>query len=120
VQGPVKEILSGLENVFLIPPMDYLPFVHLWKRAYLIMTDSGGIQEEAPGLGIPVLVLRDVTERPEGVEAGILKLVGTVEENIYNQACRLLDDPEEHASMAKAVNPFGDGYAAERIVQSLK
>jgi UDP-N-acetylglucosamine 2-epimerase len=103
-----------------LPPLDYLPLVHLQKRARIILTDSGGIQEEAPAFGVPVLVLRNVTERPEGVAAGTLKLVGTDAVNIVREANRLLDDPSAHAQMAKAVNPFGDGHAAERIVASIR
>jgi UDP-N-acetylglucosamine 2-epimerase len=99
--------------------MDYLPLVHLMKRASLILTDSGGIQEEAPAFGVPTLVLRDVTERPEGVEAGTLELVGTERSHIVNAAQRLLDDEAEYAKMAKSANPYGDGHAAERIVQHL-
>jgi UDP-N-acetylglucosamine 2-epimerase (non-hydrolysing) len=119
VQKPVYKRLAGISNVRLIPPLDYLPLVHLMKHATLVMTDSGGIQEEAPGLGIPTLVLREVTERPEGVEAGTLKLVGTDTARIVAECRRLLDDPAAHQAMAKAVNPFGDGHAAERIVARL-
>jgi UDP-N-acetylglucosamine 2-epimerase len=99
--------------------MDYLAFVYLMAKAYLILTDSGGIQEEAPGLGVPVLVMRAVTERPEAVAAGTAKLVGTEAEVIYAEAAKLLDDPVAHTAMARAVNPFGDGHAAERIVSIL-
>jgi len=120
VMVPVKRILDGVPHVTLLPPLDYLPLVHLQKRAKIILTDSGGIQEEAPSFGVPVLVLREVTERPEGVKAGTLKLVGTEAGNIVREAIRLLDDPSAHAEMAKAVNPFGDGHAAERIVEALK
>jgi UDP-N-acetylglucosamine 2-epimerase (non-hydrolysing) len=120
VQGPVNKILGGVPHVTLLPPLDYLPLVHLQKWAKLILTDSGGIQEEAPAFGVPVLVMREVTERPEGVEAGTLKLVGTDAKSIMHEANRLLDDPAAHAEMAKAVNPFGDGHAAERIIQALK
>ncbi|HSM71868.1 MAG TPA: UDP-N-acetylglucosamine 2-epimerase (non-hydrolyzing) [Anaerolineales bacterium] len=119
VQEPVKRILSGIDNVTLLPPLDYLPLVHLMKRARLILTDSGGIQEEAPAFGIPVLVLRETTERPEGVEAGALKLVGTETSHIVQEAKRLLDDESEYLKMAKASNPYGDGHAAERIVEAL-
>ena len=119
VKEPVHRLLGNLPHVTLLPPLDYLPLVHLMKRASLVLTDSGGIQEEAPAFGIPVLVLREVTERPEGVEAGTLKLVGTDTERIFSQAAQLLDDPAEYAKMAKAANPFGDGHAAERIVQAL-
>ena len=120
VQEPVKRILGGVPHITLLPPLDYLPLVHLQKRAKIILTDSGGIQEEAPAFGVPVLVLREVTERPEGVAAGTLKLVGTEADNIVREAKRLLDDPAAHAEMAKAVNPFGDGHAAERIIKALK
>jgi len=117
---PVNKILGKVKHVTLLPPLDYLPLVHLQKRAKIILTDSGGIQEEAPAFGVPVLVLREVTERPEGVAAGTLKLVGTEAGRIVHEAKRLLDDPSAHAKMAKAVNPFGDGHAAERIVGALK
>lgn len=117
VQEPVYRILSGISNVHLLPPLDYLPMVHLMKRAKIVLTDSGGLQEEAPGLGVPVLVMREVTERPEGVQAGTVKLVGTDTERIVSEARRLLDDTEAHAAMARAVNPYGDGHAAERIVE---
>ncbi|MEJ5240120.1 MAG: UDP-N-acetylglucosamine 2-epimerase (non-hydrolyzing) [Anaerolineales bacterium] len=120
VQSVVRSELDGVENILLLPPLDYLPLVHLMRHATLILTDSGGIQEEAPVFGVPVLVLRNVTERPEGVEAGVLKLVGTETETILREAERLLDDPAAYEAMARAVNPFGDGRAAERIVQALK
>jgi UDP-N-acetylglucosamine 2-epimerase (non-hydrolysing) len=116
---PVKRILDSVSHVTLLPPLDYLPLVHLQKRAKIILTDSGGIQEEAPAFGVPVLVLRAVTERPEGVKAGTLKLVGTETASILREAVRLLDNPSAHAEMAKAVNPFGDGHAAERIIRAL-
>jgi UDP-N-acetylglucosamine 2-epimerase (non-hydrolysing) len=119
VQEPVQRLLGDVAHVTLLPPLDYLPLVHLEKRASLVVTDSGGIQEEAPAFGVPVLVLREVTERPEGVEAGTLKLVGTNTERIVAEAKRLLDDPQAYASMAKAANPFGDGQAARRIVDFL-
>ena len=119
VKEPVHRLLGNIPHVTLLPPLDYLPLVHLMKRASLVLTDSGGIQEEAPAFGVPVLVLREVTERPEGVEAGTLKLVGTDAERIVSQAASLLDIPAEYAKMAKAVNPFGDGHASERIVKAL-
>ncbi len=119
IQKPVHEMLGKVDNIFLLPPLDYLPLVHLMKNAALILTDSGGIQEEAPALGVPTLVLRETTERPEGVEAGTLKLVGTDPDRIFNTAQNLLDDPEAHAEMAGAVNPYGDGQAAENIVSAL-
>jgi len=119
VQEPVNRILKDVKHVTLLPPLDYLPLVHLMKYASLILTDSGGIQEEAPAFGIPVLVLRETTERPEGVDAGTLKLVGTETSHIVEEATRLLDDPLAYAKMAKASNPYGDGHAAERIVKAL-
>ncbi len=119
VQEPVNRLLNGVDHVTLLPPLDYLPLVHLMKRATLILTDSGGIQEEAPAFGVPTLVLREVTERPEGVEAGTLKLVGTETSFIVQEAKRLLDDPSAYAKMAKAANPYGDGHAAEKIVSAL-
>ncbi len=119
VWEPVHQLLGGVPFVTLTPPLDYLSNLQLMKRAYLVVTDSGGIQEEATGLGIPGLVLREVTERPEGVETGALRIVGTDRERIVTEASRLLDDPREYARMAEAENPFGDGHAAERIVASL-
>jgi UDP-N-acetylglucosamine 2-epimerase (non-hydrolysing) len=119
VQKPVQRLLGDLPNVTLLPPIDYLPWVHLIKHASLMLTDSGGLQEEAPGLGVPVLVMRQVTERPEGVEAGTVRLVGTDTERIISEVRRLLDDPAAHASMANAVNPYGDGHAAPRIVKAV-
>lgn len=119
VQEPVYRLLSGVPNITLTPPQDYLPMVHLLRRAVLVLTDSGGIQEEATSLGIPALVLRDVTERPEGVEAGVLKLVGADAGRIVSETRRLLEDPQAYQQMAAAANPFGDGHAAERIVAAL-
>jgi UDP-N-acetylglucosamine 2-epimerase (non-hydrolysing) len=119
VQEPVHRILEGVPHVTLLPPLDYQPLVHLMKQATLILTDSGGIQEEAPAFGIPVLVMRETTERPEGIEAGALKLVGTDPIRILGEARHLLDDPSAYAAMARAANPFGDGHAAERIVEAL-
>ena len=119
VQEPVNRILKGVPRVTLLPPLEYRPMVHLMKHAKLLITDSGGLQEEAPSLGIPVLVLRETTERPEGIEAGTLKLVGTETSRIVHEAARLLDDPLAHAEMAKAANPYGDGHAAERIIHAL-
>ena len=119
VQEPVYRLLGSVPNILLIPPLDYLPMVHLMKRARLVLTDSGGLQEEAPGLGVPVLVMREVTERPEGVAAGTVKLVGTNCQRILQESHRLLDDDQAHAAMARAVNPYGDGHAAERIVEAL-
>jgi UDP-N-acetylglucosamine 2-epimerase (non-hydrolysing) len=119
VHETVHRMLTGVPHIKLLPPLDYLPLVHLMRRATLILTDSGGIQEEAPAFGIPVLVLRQVTERPEGIEAGTLKLVGTDRDRIVTEAARLLEDDAAYARMAQAANPFGDGHAAERIVQAL-
>ncbi|HEX8993508.1 MAG TPA: UDP-N-acetylglucosamine 2-epimerase (non-hydrolyzing) [Anaerolineales bacterium] len=119
VQEPVHRLLGNAPHITLLPPLDYLPLVHLMKHATLILTDSGGIQEEAPAFGIPVLVLREVTERPEGVEAGTVKIVGTDTQRILREANCLLDDPAAYARMAHAANPYGDGHAAERIVRAL-
>jgi UDP-N-acetylglucosamine 2-epimerase (non-hydrolysing) len=119
IQEPVHRLLDGVAHINLLPPLDYLPLVHLIRRAHLVLTDSGGIQEEAPAFGVPVLVLREVTERPEGIQAGVARLVGTETGRIVAAASALLDDPAVHASMAKAVNPFGDGRAAGRIVQAI-
>ena len=115
VQAPVKRILGDVPGVVLVEPQDYLPFVYLMTRAHLILTDSGGIQEEAPSLGKPVLVMRDTTERPEAVDAGTVRLVGTDRARIVAEAARLLDDADAHAAMARAHNPYGDGHAAARI-----
>lgn len=120
VQEPVNRLLKGVNHITLLPPLDYLPLVHLMKHATLILTDSGGIQEEAPAFGIPTLVLRDVTERPEGVEAGTLKLAGTETAQITSEASRLLDNPSAYRAMSQASNPYGDGHAAERIIQSIQ
>ena len=120
VQGPVKRILYGLENVKLIEPQSYLPFVGLMNKAYLILTDSGGVQEEAPSLGKPVLVMRDTTERPEAVTAGTVKIVGTEVKSICDNVRRLLINQTEYDKMATATNPYGDGHAVERIVEILK
>jgi UDP-N-acetylglucosamine 2-epimerase (non-hydrolysing) len=119
VQNTVYPRLSGVSNITLLPPLDYLPMVHLMKRAALVLTDSGGIQEEAPGFGVPVLVMRAATERPEGIAARTVKLVGTDTETILREARNLLDNPSEHARMAQAANPYGDGHAAGRIVESI-
>jgi len=119
VQEPVNRLLKGVPHITLLSPLDYLPMVHLMKHAKLILTDSGGLQEEAPSLGVPVLVLRQTTERPEGVNAGTLKLVGTDSSQILQEANRLLDDPIIYANMARAGNPYGDGHAAERIIDAL-
>jgi len=119
IQEPVQRLLGEVPNITLLPPLDYLPMVHLIKQSTLLLTDSGGLQEEAPGLGVPVLVLREVTERPEGIEAGTVRLVGTETDVIVQAAQRLLDDAEAHRAMAQAVNPYGDGRAASRIIWSL-
>ncbi len=119
VQEPAYEILGDIPNVTLLPPLDYQPLVYLMKRAYLVITDSGGIQEEAPGLGKPVLVLREKTERPEGVEAGTVRLVGTDRQLILNSVIELLDNSEAYNDMSQAVNPYGDGKAAVRIQRAL-
>jgi UDP-N-acetylglucosamine 2-epimerase (non-hydrolysing) len=119
VQAPVNRILSDAPNIHLIAPQDYLPFVWLMRRAHLIITDSGGVQEEAPSLGKPVLVMRDTTERPEAVAAGTVLMVGTDPDEIHQQAVRLLDDDAAYAQMARALNPYGDGQAAGRIAQIL-
>lgn len=119
VQDVVKETLSGLPNVHLIAPLDYLDFVWFMRRAYLILTDSGGVQEEAPYLGRPVLVMRDVTERPEAVAAGTVRLVGTSHSRIVQEARRLLDDAGVHAEFSRRGNPYGDGHACQRIVDAL-
>lgn len=120
VQEPVNRILGGLSNVYLVEPTDYLPFVFLMMKSYLILTDSGGIQEEAPSLGKPVLVMRDTTERPEGLRAGTVKLVGTASEVISSNIQLLLDDAEEYRAMSIAHNPYGDGTASEQICRVLK
>jgi len=118
VRGPAREILGDLERVHLVEPLDYEPFANLMNRCYLVLTDSGGIQEEAPALGKPVLVLRETTERPEAVRAGTVKLVGTVKEAIVAAAAGLLQNKDEYLKMAAAVNPYGDGKAAPRIFQA--
>ncbi|MFJ5506350.1 non-hydrolyzing UDP-N-acetylglucosamine 2-epimerase [Pectobacterium carotovorum] len=120
VSEPVNRILSGIDNVMLIAPQDYLPFVYLMNRSYMILTDSGGIQEEAPSLGKPVLVMRDTTERPEAVEAGTVKLVGTEVTSIVDAVSMLLTDEEAYQAMSRAHNPYGDGQACQRIVDALK
>jgi UDP-N-acetylglucosamine 2-epimerase (non-hydrolysing) len=119
VRSVVYERLGGVERVSLLDPLEYLPLVQLMKASYLVLSDSGGLQEEAPGLGKPVLVLREVTERPEGVAAGTVKLVGTNRERIVAETARLLEDRAEYERMARAINPYGDGHASERIVESL-
>ena len=119
VQKPVNELLSGISNIHLIAPQDYLPFVYLMNHSYLILTDSGGIQEEAPSLGKPVLVMRDTTERPEAVDAGTVKLVGTDAATIEESVTALIEDTVLYQQMAEAHNPYGDGLACEKIIQKL-
>lgn len=119
VQEPVNRILTGIANVHLIPPQSYRPFVRLMRGSYLILTDSGGVQEEAPSLGKPVLVMRDNTERPEGVEAGTVKLIGPHAGPIIEEVSRLIDDSDHYSRMASARNPYGDGKGAQRIVREL-
>lgn len=119
VQRPVKTILEGLSNIYLIEPLEYEKFVFLMKRSYIILSDSGGIQEEAPSLGIPVLVMRDTTERPEGVKTGVVRLVGTDKNKIIGETLRLLDNIDEYRSMSEPRSPYGDGHAAEKIVKIL-
>lgn len=123
VRKPIHEVfgedLSGLSNMFFIEPLEYLSFVYLMEKSTIVLTDSGGIQEEAPGLGKPVLVMRDTTERPEALEAGTVKLVGTNYEKIIEEVSALLDDKDYYDKMSKAVNPYGDGKACARIVNSL-
>jgi len=119
VQEPVFKLLGDLKNIILIPPLDYAPFIDLMRHCYLVMTDSGGIQEEAPSLGKPVIVLRDTTERPEAIDAGTVKLAGTSFENMVSYVSELIDNPELYQTMSRAINPYGDGYAAERITNYL-
>lgn len=119
VREPVNRLLSGIGNIYLIEPLDYLPFVHMMSRAHIILTDSGGIQEEAPSLGKPVLVMRDTTERPEAVAAGTVKLVGSDTANIVRALNHLLLDPEAYKTMSFAHNPYGDGRACQRIIDTL-
>lgn len=124
VRKPIHEVfgedLSGLGNMFFIEPLEYLSFVYLMEKSNIVLTDSGGIQEEAPGLGKPVLVMRDTTERPEALSAGTVKLVGTDYDKIVNEVSSLLDDEKHYDEMSKAVNPYGDGLACSRIVETLK
>lgn len=120
VLDPVNRLLGGISNVHLVAPMDYLPFVYLMSRAYFVITDSGGIQEEAPSLGKPVLVMRDTTERPEAVSAGTVRMVGVNEDRIFAEARRLLSDQDYYQGMSMAHNPYGDGRAADRIAQIIE
>lgn len=119
VREPVNRLLTGIDNIYLIAPLDYLPFVHMMSRAHIILTDSGGIQEEAPSLGKPVLVMRDTTERPEAVAAGTVKLVGTETADIARELNRLLTDTVAYRTMSYAHNPYGDGKACQRIIEAL-
>lgn len=119
VQQPVRRVLGNTQNIHLLEPLDYLPFVALMDRAELIITDSGGVQEEAPSLGKPVLVIRETTERPEAVDAGTVRLIGTDQRRIVEEATRLLDDAGAYAAMARAHNPYGDGHAAARIAATI-
>jgi UDP-N-acetylglucosamine 2-epimerase (non-hydrolysing) len=120
VLDPVNRLMSGIPNVHLIRPLDYLPFVYLMSRAFFVITDSGGIQEEAPSLGKPVLVMRDTTERPEAVSAGTVRMVGVDENRIVSEALRLLRDPDHYRRMSTAHNPYGDGRAADRVAQIIE
>jgi UDP-N-acetylglucosamine 2-epimerase (non-hydrolysing) len=124
VRKPIHEVfgenLSNLGNMFFIEPLEYLSFVYLMEKSTIVLTDSGGIQEEAPGLGKPVLVMRDTTERPEALEAGTVKLVGTNYNKIVSEVSMLLENKEYYDTMSKAVNPYGDGLACGRIVEWLK
>lgn len=120
VREKALKVLGDHPRIHLIEPLDAIDFHNFLKRAYLVFTDSGGVQEEAPGMGTPVLVLRDTTERPEGVEAGTLKLIGTAKESLYKEALELLDDPAAYEAMAKASNPYGDGEAAKRILAAIR
>jgi UDP-N-acetylglucosamine 2-epimerase (non-hydrolysing) len=119
VRQPVSHILSDLKNVFIVEPLEYLSFVYLMNHSYLVLTDSGGIQEEAPSLGKPVLVMRNTSERPEAITAGTVKLVGTDTQKIMDETQNLLDHPSEYEQMARALNPYGDGKACDRIIEFL-
>ena len=120
VQKPVKELLDNKERIHLIEPMEYAPFSTLMKKSHIIMTDSGGVQEEAPSLGKPVIVLRSTTERPEAVEYGTVKLAGTDKDTIVREVQNLLDNETEYKKMSEAINPYGDGLASRRIVEIIK
>jgi UDP-N-acetylglucosamine 2-epimerase (non-hydrolysing) len=119
VQEPAKELLGGHDRIRLIEPLDVSDLYNFYPHTHLILTDSGGIQEEAPSFGIPVLVLRDTTERPEGIEAGVLELVGTDEQLLYERARTLLTDADAYERMSQAANPYGDGRASERIADAI-
>jgi UDP-N-acetylglucosamine 2-epimerase (non-hydrolysing) len=120
LRQPVNEILTGVDNVYLIEPLQYEPFVYLMDQSHIILTDSGGIQEEAPSLGKPVLVMRDTTERPEAVKAGTVKLVGSNFDKIVSECTELMDNKELYRNMSKAHNPYGDGESCDRIVKFLE
>jgi UDP-N-acetylglucosamine 2-epimerase (non-hydrolysing) len=120
VQNPVNSLLSEFNNVHLITPLDYEPFIYLLTKCYLVLTDSGGIQEEAPSIGKPVLVMRDVTERPEAVKAGTVKLVGANKTNIVIEVSQMIESEERYISMSQSHNPYGDGKASERIIDHIK
>lgn len=120
VQKPVKELLLNIKNIYLIKPLQYEQFIYLMDKSYFIITDSGGVQEEAPSLGKPVLVMRDTTERPEALEAGTVKLVGTNKEKIVKEAQKLIDDTIAYKKMSLSHNPYGDGKACKKIVEFLK
>ncbi len=119
IKDPVNKMLQGVDNIVLTAPMDYLPFVHLMKHSYFVLTDSGGLQEEAPSLGKPVLVMRETTERPEGVAAGCVEVIGTDTSVVIQKIAELIEDKKEYARMAKAVNPYGDGQASKKIIERL-
>ncbi len=119
IKVPVNKMLQGVDNIILTAPMDYLPFVHLMKQSYFVLTDSGGLQEEAPSLGKPVLVMRETTERPEGVTAGCVEVIGTQTSMIIQKISELIEDKKKYARMAKAVNPYGDGQASKKIIERL-
>lgn len=120
VQEPVRKLLSDIKNVYLIEPLQYEQFIYMMDKSYFIITDSGGVQEEAPSLGKPVLVMRDTTERPEALEAGTVKLVGTNKDLIIKEAQKLIDNKNAYEAMSRASNPYGDGYACEKIIKALK
>lgn len=120
IRETAAEIFGDNDRIHIIEPLDVLDFHNFMDRCYFVLTDSGGVQEEAPSLGKPVLVMRDTTERPEGVKAGTLRLVGTQEENIYREFSRLLTEQQEYQAMSRAVNPYGDGHACERIANILE
>ena len=119
VRDTAERILGDVQNVYLIPPVDVEDMHNIMDRSFLVMTDSGGLQEEAPSCGVPVLVLRTETERPEAVEAGTVKVVGVDEDVIFNEAVNLIDNPSEYEKMAHAANPYGDGHASERIIAKM-